>query len=133
MTDGLRPRRRTGLWVALAAVGAVVVGVAYLRPDQLLQRRADPPPVAAMPPIHRAVDVPALAAPPDPVEVTLQLQSHPPGASVWLNGSATPRGRTPLRLVVPKGGAVQATLKADGYVDRELPWTRTAIRRLRSG
>ncbi|HSS37884.1 MAG TPA: PEGA domain-containing protein [Polyangia bacterium] len=86
-----------------------------------------PRPTGPLP--HAAIDVPqteptpepkAPATRPAPATVTLQVESQPVGAAVWIGDAAEPRGRTPLRLVVPKGQGVRATLKADGYVDREV-------------
>jgi eukaryotic-like serine/threonine-protein kinase len=123
---GLRPRRRTGLWLAFGGAAAAIAAVAVLRPDRLLRQSdqnapvAADPPRPATPPLHAAVDVPATTGPTEPTTVTLRVESQPPGASVWMGDAAEPRGRTPVRLVVPKGDRVRATVKADGYLDREV-------------
>jgi hypothetical protein len=52
-------------------------------------------------------------------KVTLVITSRPAGASLWFGDASEPRGKTPVRLVVPRAkDPVRATLKADGYVDR---------------
>ncbi|HVT07775.1 MAG TPA: serine/threonine-protein kinase [Polyangia bacterium] len=131
MPSGLRPRSRAGLWLAVGGVAAAVAVVAVLRPDRMLAQSTvktgasvdSPRPAGPLP--HAAVDVPAgqptpEPARPEPATVTLQLESMPPGAGVWVGNASEPRGRTPLRLVVAKGQAVRATLRASGYADREV-------------
>ncbi|HVY37279.1 MAG TPA: serine/threonine-protein kinase [Polyangia bacterium] len=131
MPGGLRPRSRTGLWLAVGGVAAAIAVVAVLRPDRMLARGTARPAASAEPPRptlplpHAAIDVPAAQAAPEPprpevATVTLQVESTPPGAAVWLGDASQPRGRTPLRLVVAKGETVRATLRAAGYVDREV-------------
>jgi len=125
------PPARTGLWVAVAGLAAVVAVVAVLRPDRMLERSTAKPAASAEPPRptlplpHASVEVPVAQpasepARPQPATVTLQVESTPPGAAVWLGSASEPRGRTPLRLVVAKGQTVRATLKAAGYADREV-------------
>jgi serine/threonine protein kinase len=139
----LRPPRRTGLWLAVGGLAAAGIAVAVLRPDQrfkgggadrtavvqdqpAIQQPAQQPPLA-----RRSIEVPpgpqdpaephAAARPAEPTKVTLLITSQPAGASLWFGEASAPRGKTPLRLVVPRGNEpVRATLKADGYVDRTI-------------
>ncbi|HXU60202.1 MAG TPA: protein kinase [Polyangia bacterium] len=114
------PRRRTGLWLALGGVAAVGLAVALFRPADKRPLPVESKPVVTPRP-HPTVDVPATPAPPEPATVNVQVQSQPPGAAVWLGEAAQPRGKTPLRLVIPRDPApVQVTLKADGYADRTI-------------
>jgi serine/threonine-protein kinase len=137
-TERSRPTRRIGLFVAVGGLAAAGIAVAVLRPgrtgggdadratavhEQVREPAQDQPP-----PPRRSIDVPAAAEPPaaaaraaEPAKVTLLITSQPPGASLWFGDASTPRGKTPVRLVVPRAGdPVRATLKADGYVDRAI-------------
>ncbi len=128
MTDRLRAPRRTSLWLALGGVAiAGGVGFALFRPDRTKQHGAEHVDVARdqPPPARPSIDIPP--PPPDtpavsakePAKVTLLITSQPPGASLWFGDASEPRGKTPVRLVVPRANdPVRATLKADGYVDR---------------
>jgi hypothetical protein len=121
VADPPASRRRTGLWVGLGAVAAAGLAVALFRPGQKPQPPVESKPVVAQR-VHAAVDVPNTSVTEQPpATVTIQLESQPPGASVWIGDAAEPRGKTPLRLVVPRRPEpVQATLKADGYADRTI-------------
>jgi len=111
-------RRRRGLWLGLAGLAAVGLAVVLFRPADKRPASVDGQKVMVARP-HPAVDVPTTPAPPEPARVTVQVDSQPPGAAVWIGDEAQPRGRTPLRLSIPRDpGPVQATLKADGYADR---------------
>lgn len=112
-------RRRSGLWVAAGGLVAVAGAVVLFRPAEKRAVPGEAQSAISVRP-HPAVDVPAAAAP-EPATVTVQIQSQPPGATVWLNDAREPRGQTPLRLVLPRDPAeVHATLKAGGYADRTI-------------
>jgi eukaryotic-like serine/threonine-protein kinase len=122
----VRPLRRTGMWLVIGGLAAAGVAVAVLRPDHAAQKGPERPAVAHDPgvaPPRPSIEVPPAPADPAPAaapaKVTLVITSQPAGASVWVGDAAEPRGKTPVRLVVPRANdPVRATLKADGYVDR---------------
>jgi serine/threonine-protein kinase len=127
ISQRLRQPRRTGLWLAVGGVAAAGLGFALFRPDRMGQHGDDRAPVVheQPPPAHRSIDIapppadtPATTAT-EPAKVTLLITSQPAGASLWFGDATEPRGKTPVRLVVPRAkDPVRATLKADGYVDR---------------
>ncbi len=126
MPGGPRPRRRAVLWLTAGGLAAAGVAFAIFRGDPRLHpaaamRAVDRQPLTQQPvppPRHAAVGVPSTTPPPEPATVTIDVQSQPSGASVWLGDAAEPRGRTPLRLALPRSPTpVHATLKADGYAD----------------
>ncbi|MBK6685970.1 MAG: serine/threonine protein kinase [Deltaproteobacteria bacterium] len=94
--------------------------------------RAEGPPAAVSPPTRQSVEALAPApppltppevpssAPPAPIpEITLDVDSVPAGAAVFLDGEEL--GKTPLELKVPAGAQGHLQLKKDGF----LPWTQT--------
>ena len=65
----------------------------------------------------------------EPVVVEIALESMPSGAEVFVDGIS--RGRTPLRLQRPEGGAQAIELRLAGYVSaraRLTPSTPTSLR-----
>ena len=126
ISNGLRQPRRTGLWLAVGGLAAAGLAFALFRPDRTVPRGAEHASVTRdQPPPRPSIEIPP--PPPDtpgtlaaePAKVTLLITSQPPGASLWFGDASEPRGKTPVRLVVPRTkDPVRATLKADGYVDR---------------
>jgi hypothetical protein len=119
-----RSPRRSGPIIAAAGglVALVVVGVIVLK-----GRGPSPGPVASAPTITEpAAPPPAPAAPATPppapsTDVTLEVQSDPPDAEVWLATDKAARGKTPFRMTVDrKGGPTHVILKARGYADKPL-------------
>jgi hypothetical protein len=63
--------------------------------------------------------------------VTLKITSEPTGAEVYLNGSSSTAGRTPLNLIdKPPATVRQVEVRKDGYkeVKRVLDWSETRTR-----
>ena len=129
--EDLPPKRKRPM-LPVAAGGLALVGLAawFLLPDKPMRRpRAPavdqqaavepPPPIPTAP--APAIQAPA-AAPDDrpakPTAATIRIVSSPAGAQLWLGDESTPRGQTPLELVVPRDATgLRALLKADGYRD----------------
>ena len=131
--EHLPPKRKRPV-LPVAAGGLVLVGVTAwfllqakpahrLRAPAVDQQAAvePPPPIPTAP----APAIPAPAAAPDdrpakPIaaKATIRIVSRPTGAQLWLGDESTPRGQTPLELVVPRDATgLRALLKADGYRD----------------
>jgi serine/threonine-protein kinase len=120
------PKRKLPL-LPLAAGGLAVAGIAayFLTQGHLTSHPrpvvAQPEPAApALPPAPPAVapapsdEPPKPAAP--PAKVTIRVVSRPAGAELWLADEASPRGATPLDLVLRKDASqVHGVLKADGF------------------
>jgi hypothetical protein len=121
------PKSRLGLWLALAALALVglgtFVGVMMIdsgEPQPIIVREERARPEAAAPPENEA---PALNEEPTPAElgqvpaitnVTLDIESTPPGAHITVGGEA--RGVTPLALAIPQGTEpIEVTLDLAGY------------------
>jgi hypothetical protein len=111
--DGLVPRR-SKLWLAgvglagIAAIVAVAVGLTTSGPSST-GRDGAAVVVSASPDS-------APAAPPQPVMVTLVLESSPRGAYVYREADGHLLGRTPHREVVEKNsGRVVFRVKLDGH------------------
>ncbi len=114
-------RRHERRWrVAVGAAGLLTFGGTAA---WLLSRSPQAAPVSA--PAAVAAPAPVAAPPPPPVapvepaknsSVQIQVASDPADAEVFLDAEARPRGRTPLELVLPRGGPVhQIKLKAPGF------------------
>jgi serine/threonine-protein kinase len=124
----VRPRRgRPWLWVGLASAAAIVLIVSIALVGSTGARPATRHPVepeeaegTATAPVFTPHEPPAPAPPPAPTPtVTIELISHPEGAEALVVGESTPRGKTPLKLEIPRSQkAVELRLSAGGYVDR---------------
>jgi serine/threonine-protein kinase len=115
------PLRRRRRWVWLAAAGVLVAG-AVTGGYALLVGRAAPPPTPAPAPIPP----PALEAAPGfvvekPRQVTLAIETRPPGAQVVRATDGVLVGTTPFRAtVVQSDEAFAYVLKLRGYEDQPL-------------
>jgi eukaryotic-like serine/threonine-protein kinase len=129
--EDLPPKRKRPM-LPVAAGGLALVGVAawFLLQGKPAHRPRTPAvdPQAAVeppPPVPTAAAAPTPAAAPDdrpakpaPAKATIRIVSRPAGAQLWLGDESTPRGQTPLDLVVPRDATgLRALLKADGYRD----------------
>jgi eukaryotic-like serine/threonine-protein kinase len=121
-------RKRSVLPVAVGGVALVGVAVWFLLPGKPMRRPRAPAvdPQAAVDPPAPLPTTPAPAAPAPteddrpakPTAATIRIISDPAGAQLWLGDESTPRGHTPLDLVVPRDvTGLRALLKADGYRD----------------
>jgi serine/threonine protein kinase len=118
------PKRKVPL-LALAAGAVVLAGGAaiFLTQNHPAAHRPVPPveaPLAATPPPPSALPPPPPpeAPSPAPAKVTVRIISRPPGAELWLGDEPTPRGATPLDLVLRRDATgVHGVLKSDGYRD----------------
>jgi eukaryotic-like serine/threonine-protein kinase len=123
------PRSGLRAWQVLVPVAgaAAVAAVLWLRgglPGSAPQATTTAAPEVAVPapdPRARAVVPVAAPEPPAPPDVIVKIGSTPEGAEVWLPGEAQARGKTPVRLQLPRAEGEQAvTLKAPGYADATL-------------
>ncbi|MBL9016162.1 MAG: protein kinase [Myxococcales bacterium] len=116
------PVKRTGLWVALGAIGvggAAVAAVLAIRGDEPTRPTPAPKPQIAVPPppIDAAVAPPVIDAASKDVVVT--VEGAPEGTEVRIG--ASPIGVVPA-ISVPRGGSpVVLSFYADGY----LPMSKT--------
>ena len=121
-------RKRSVLPVAVAGMALVGVAAWLLLPGKPMRRPRAPAvdPQAAVDPPAPVPTPPAPAAPAPagddrpakPTAATIRIVSSPAGAQLWLGDESTPRGQTPLDLVVPRDvTGLRALLKADGYRD----------------
>jgi len=124
--------RRRPTAIIAAAGGAVAIAVIAI----LLLKGGGKPAAPEAPPSPPVVAAPvpptpppAPTPPPTPpsTDVTLEVQSDPPDAEVWLTTDKAARGKTPFRMTVDKnGGATHLILKARGYADKALDLDPTA-------
>jgi serine/threonine protein kinase len=125
-------RKRPVLPVAVGGVALVGVAAWFLLQGKPAHRPRSPAvdPQAAVEPPPTAPTAPTPAAPgpppapedrpakPTAAKATIRIVSRPAGAQLWLGDESTPRGQTPLDLVVPRDATgLRAMLKADGYRD----------------
>jgi eukaryotic-like serine/threonine-protein kinase len=122
------PAKRKRSILPVAAGGLAVVGVAAWF---LLQGKParHPPAPPVEPPAEAVADPAPRPAPPTrapddrptahaAATATIRIVSRPAGAQLWLRDESTPRGQTPLDLVVPRDATgLRGLLKADGYRD----------------
>lgn len=108
------PTRRSPMLII--AVGLAVVGLAAGAALAVKLLRSDEPPVAAVrPAVPKPPDGPAPKPPeavpraPAPVQVTFDVQSDPPGATVTRNGE--PVGVTPVTLILARTGEESARVE----------------------
>jgi serine/threonine-protein kinase len=126
--DPPQVKRRSPL-LPVAAVGLVLAAGAAVFFTQ--NKPASHRPPVAVEPAPAPVAAPAAAAPPvpadepklppSPAKVTVRVVSRPSGAELWLADEPSPRGTTPLDLVLRRDSAeLHGVLKAEGYADAKL-------------
>ncbi len=125
-------RSRTGLAVAIGGLAIAGVAAVFLTQNNPVRHRTAPPVAAepeAAPPVPPQAPAPAPTAPGPkeelparpPAKATIRIVSRPAGAELWLGDESTPRGETPLNLVVPRNASgLRATLKHDGFEEAHL-------------
>jgi eukaryotic-like serine/threonine-protein kinase len=125
----LPPAKRKAPLLAVAAGVLVVAGVAavFLTQNKPASHRT----AAEVEPATAAPVAPAVPAPPpndeppkllpSPAKVTIRVVSRPAGAELWLADEPSPRGETPLDLVLRRDATqVRGVLKAAGYADAKV-------------
>jgi hypothetical protein len=109
------------LALALIPLGlALAGGAAYLlsrsKPEEPTSRHQEP--LANPEPSKQGESAAKLEL---PAQATVQINTTPHSAQIWLAGESVPRGTTPWKLVLPRSGArFDVVLKADGFVDKAL-------------
>ncbi|MBI4508979.1 MAG: serine/threonine protein kinase [Deltaproteobacteria bacterium] len=128
----IAPKSKTPLMAAAAAAVVVALGVG----GYLMMGKGGEKPVAAvapapspqaqaasaaLQPVAAPVPTPSPAPPPEaPKTITLSVSSTPSGAAVLVGGEATPRGKTPLELTLPRGtGETELSFRLDGYKEKK--------------
>jgi serine/threonine protein kinase len=123
-SDALRgpsaPRRQRK--IGLAVLAAIVAALAFVLWPASQSRAPAPEPVA-----HAPTPTPVTPAPDRPAEVAeaalraapvrVLLNSTPRGATVTLNGDK--KGKTPLRLELPKGSEATVRFSLEGYQPKD--------------
>jgi len=106
----LERARRTNIALGVVAViFAIVAGVALF----LSGNRSDTP------------DSAAVAESPQPMNVTVSIESTPPGAAIIVNGEQR-TAVTPTDLVLPSGEQAEILLSLSGYADTTIEFTPAA-------
>jgi hypothetical protein len=109
------------LALALVPLGlALAGGASYLlsrsKPEEPTSRHQEPP--AKPEPSKQAETTTTTEL---PAQVTVQINTTPRSAQIWLAGESAPRGTTPWKFALPRSGArFDVVLKADGFVDKPL-------------
>jgi hypothetical protein len=114
-------RTKWPLALALVPLGlALAGGAAYLlsrsKPEEPTSRHQEP--LANPEPSKQGESAAKLEL---PAQATVQINTTPHSAQIWLAGESVPRGTTPWKFVLPRSGArFDVILKADGFVDKPL-------------
>ena len=120
-TERQPARTKWPLALALIPLGlALAGGAAYLlsrsKPEEPTSRHQEP--LANPEPSKQGESAAKLEL---PAQATVQINTTPHSAQIWLAGESVPRGTTPWKLVLPRSGArFDVVLKADGFVDKAL-------------
>jgi serine/threonine-protein kinase len=121
------PAKRKAPLIVLAAGGLVLAAGAavYLTQSKPAPHRpmaeVQPAPAAALAPAPQAPIDEAPKLPPTPAKVTIRVTSRPAGAELWLADEPSPRGETPLDLVLRRDATqVRGVLKAAGYTEAKV-------------
>ncbi|HUS65971.1 MAG TPA: serine/threonine-protein kinase [Kofleriaceae bacterium] len=113
-----KTRRRlaiAGTAVAVAAAAALLV-TRLVGPGDGARAPEPPAPVATAAPAPTAIVVPAAADQVPTETLSIDIESLPVGASVFLAGETTPAGVTPFRIDLPRGDGEQGfRVEAAGY------------------
>ncbi len=132
------PARGNGGSKLAVLVGGVVLGLALVGGGIVLATRGGDkkPAVAAQSPVPVPTPAPAPAADPQPSRpepaaaavpaaprtVSINVASTPPGADVYVGSDATPKGKTPLSVELPRSdGETTVTVRAGGWKDATRP------------
>ena len=117
---GLVPPKRRGPLLPIAAGGLVLAAAAavFLTQNRPASHRPAAPvatePAAPVAPALQAPSDQEPKLPPSPAKVTIRIVSRPPGAELWLADEPTPRGATPLDLVLRRDATeVRGVLKVE--------------------